>query len=434
MTTSTRMEPAVFAPETDPRIFDWLRRRKEPEWLRDWRRRCYERMAESAWPESRYTRLRGFHPEDLRRATPPRTRRTAGRGGIRRYAVWVEAENGGIRSLRVPTRGSVEADILTFREMLTSGDPRLQEYYRQELFRIPFGEGRAAVLLHAAWNDGLWIDIHGGTEALMPEIVIRHTQTGSRVGYAWPIVIRVGPNQRAAIILEHLSKNSEGPALGIHGLDLRLEAQAEVQITTLYGDAEHAHEFTYHAAELDRDAHLQWNTGWFGGRLAMGRKTVRLTGRGAELFDTQVLFGHRRQHFDLQSFTHHLKPDTISRVNVRGALKNRARSIFYGLVRIEHGAKRSDARLQDHVLLLNPGAHSDSIPALEIEENEVRCSHSASVGRIDEEKIFYAMSRGLPETEARRLIVEGFLHPAVQNIPVDEIRERVLQLIRSKWP
>ncbi len=114
-------------------------------------------------------------------------------------------------------------------------------------------------------------------------------------------------------------------------------------------------------------------------------------------------------------------------------MKDRARSIFDGLIRIYHGAQRSNAFLEEHTLLLNPGARSDAIPGLEIEANDVRCTHSATVGEIEDEKLFYLESRGIPYDEARKILVLGFFEFATNKVPIEKVRERLIGLIEEKW-
>ena len=114
-------------------------------------------------------------------------------------------------------------------------------------------------------------------------------------------------------------------------------------------------------------------------------------------------------------------------------MRDSARSIFKGMIRIEEGAKNSNSYLAEHAMILSKKARADAIPGLEIKTNEVKATHSGSVSQVDEEQIFYLQSRGLTVSEAQRLVILGFLHPAVQRIPLRTVRAAIQYLIEEKW-
>ncbi len=426
--THATTQPGPLSLDPDV-VRTWFAALNEPAWLTRWRLACLERTRELPWPESRYTRLTGFHPEQFQLYPPTPTHRTTSRSPDTHIRITPR----GIESITRSTDHTPCLNIRTFRELLKESNDLLESFYRDHRFQIPLEQGRPALLLHGMWTDGLWIEFNPGADRLNPLVLLDITHDRPNAGRVLPVVIRVAPHQRGTLVVHQHTAEPTPSGLDILGLDVTVEAGASLQVHQLNGRNEQTFGFHFFTTTLERDATLETTTGWFGDRLVMGRTTVRLAGTGANVQDTQVMFGHNKQHFDFHTFTHHLAPHTTSQVRVRGVLKDRARSVFYGLVRIDHGAKNSNAHLEDHVMILNPGAHADAIPALEIEENEVRCSHSASVGRIDEEKVFYAMSRGLDEDSARCLIVEGFLSPVIDSIRVDAIRERVVELLDQKW-
>ena len=143
-------------------------------------------------------------------------------------------------------------------------------------------------------------------------------------------------------------------------------------------------------------------------------------------------FGDKQQHFDQHTFQNHLVHHGTSDLLYKGALKDYAYSAFRGLIRVNPDAQRSDAYQQNRNLLLSPHAHADSIPELEIEANDVRCTHGATVGPIDQESVFYLMARGIPRPEAERLITEGFFDELIAKIPLTSVQERLFQVIRQK--
>ena len=166
---------------------------------------------------------------------------------------------------------------------------------------------------------------------------------------------------------------------------------------------------------------------------------VDLAGEGSEFRSAGLFVGHGSQHLDVQSLQDHLARGAVSDLLYRAAVAERSRSVFAGLIRVEEGAQKTNAYVQNRNLLLSPTAKADSNPTLEILANDVRCTHGTAAGRIDEEQLFYCQSRGVTREEARRLVVEGFFADVVDSFPEgelrDEARERVVssltQLARS---
>jgi Fe-S cluster assembly protein SufD len=134
-----------------------------------------------------------------------------------------------------------------------------------------------------------------------------------------------------------------------------------------------------------------------------------ITGRGAGARVTGAYVGHGAQHIDYDTTQEHAAPDTTSDLAFRGILRDRATAVWSGMIRVDPGAQRTDAFQENRNLLLSDGAHADAIPGLEIEANDVRCTHAATIARLDAEQVFYLMTRGLTRGEAERLLVGGFL-------------------------
>jgi len=158
-----------------------------------------------------------------------------------------------------------------------------------------------------------------------------------------------------------------------------------------------------------------------------------LDGPGANAEDVEVVFGGGSQMFDIVTDLTHQAPSTTGSVLARGVLRDKSRLVFKGMIRIEKGAKNSRSYLAEHAMILSKNARADAIPGLEIETNEVKATHSGSVAQIDEEQVFYLTSRALSDSEAKKLIIVGFLHPAVQRIPSRTVRAGIQYLIEEKW-
>ena len=132
-----------------------------------------------------------------------------------------------------------------------------------------------------------------------------------------------------------------------------------------------------------------------------------------------VIFGDDKQHFDYHTMQHHKASESFSNLNFKVVLKDKAKSAYTGLIRIEKDTVNCEAYQENRNLLLNPGTKAESIPELEILTDQVRCTHGATMGPIDPEQIFYLKSRGIGETEAVKMIVIGFMESLLRQIPDD---------------
>jgi Fe-S cluster assembly protein SufD len=169
-----------------------------------------------------------------------------------------------------------------------------------------------------------------------------------------------------------------------------------------------------------------------GAQIAKANSYFDLAGKGAQAFVNGFLFGDERQHFHLHTLQRHLVPNTTSDLLIKGCLKDRARSVYQGLIQVSEGAQGTNAYQANRNLLLSEQARADSIPGLEILANDVRCTHGATIGHVDDEQMYYLMARGLPRLEAQRLIVEGFFVPVLDRIPLEGVREQLRDVIRHK--
>ena len=157
-----------------------------------------------------------------------------------------------------------------------------------------------------------------------------------------------------------------------------------------------------------------------------------LKGEGAYAEHVDIIFGNKNQAFDITANLTHLAPSTRGRVSANSVLKDTAKSTFKGMIKICKNARASESYLAGHAILLDKGARSDAIPGLEIETNEVKATHSASVTQVDEEQMFYLMSRGFSRDSARRVIVDGFLEPLSRRMS-PKARAWINYLVDSKW-
>ena len=184
------------------------------------------------------------------------------------------------------------------------------------------------------------------------------------------------------------------PGLHVGALEVFLGQGARLRLVNIQNWDEHTWHFSRERAIVGRDASLQWTVGGLGSRLAKVNQEVALAGQGAKAQVNGVMFTTGRQHLAYFTRQDHIAPHTTSDLLYKAGLKDKSRIVWKGMIRVEKDAQRTDAYQKNDNLVLSHSARADSIPGLEIEANDVRCTHGATAGRVDEEMIFYAQARG----------------------------------------
>ncbi len=192
--------------------------------------------------------------------------------------------------------------------------------------------------------------------------------------------------------------------------------------------------FATHHARVDRDAELDWVAGGFGSKKGKVRIQNDLAGPGATSRVTGAYFADGDQHLDYDTFQEHIAPRTESDFAFKGALRDRASTVWRGMIRVENEAQQTNAYQENRNLMLSPKAHADSIPGLEILANDVRCTHGSTTGQVDREQLFYLMARGLSRQEAERIIVRGFFQDILDRIDLEPVRDALGAALEARIP
>jgi Fe-S cluster assembly protein SufD len=190
--------------------------------------------------------------------------------------------------------------------------------------------------------------------------------------------------------------------------------------------------FATQRAELERDASLEWLALGFGSARGKVRMETKLSGQGSSAKVTGAYLGTGTQHLDFDTTQEHAAAHTTSDLAFRGVLSDRATAVWRGMIRVDPGAQQTDAFQESRNLLLSKAAHADAIPGLEIEANDVRCTHAAAVAQVDREQLYYLRARGLGEATAKRLIVDGFLQELAERAPEGELRQRLSEALAQR--
>jgi len=157
-----------------------------------------------------------------------------------------------------------------------------------------------------------------------------------------------------------------------------------------------------------------------------------LADRGASVKVTGAYYLSGREHVDYDTTQEHAAPDTTSDLAFKGVLDERSRAVWRGVIRVDRGAQKTDAYQENRNLLLSPDAQATPIPGLEIEANDVRCTHGATVGQVDKQHLFYLMSRGLTRADAQRAIVRGFFEPVLARIASETVRDSLAAALDAR--
>lgn len=249
-------------------------------------------------------------------------------------------------------------------------------------------------------------------------------------------IIVADTGSKATIVQELYAPGSSGRKDVQQGyfelVETHVDPNAHLELVTLQAMGADTVNVSNRKAFVERDAKISWYIGMFGSLLARYKTDSIMKGSGASSEDVEIVFGVGNQSFDITSNLVHRGPHSRGRVLVKSVLKDTSKSLFKGMIKIGKDGKGTESYLAGHAILLDRGAKSDSIPGLEIETNEVRATHSASVAQMDENQIYYLMTRGLGREGAKREIVSGFLEPLSRKMG-PTIRAWINYLIDNKW-
>jgi Fe-S cluster assembly protein SufD len=255
---------------------------------------------------------------------------------------------------------------------------------------------------------------------LAAPIVIVHWLDTDRSGVFPRTIVQVGESAQASVV--EVVASADVAALVAPVVELDVADAARLSYLGVQELGRRVWQVAYQASRVGRDATLTSFTASLGGEYARLRTDSRLAGQGGSSQLMAAFFGDGDQMHDFRTLQDHDAPSTTSDLLFKGAVRNRARSVYSGLIRVRKGAHGSNAFQTNRNLVLSEGAHADSVPNLEIDENDVRCSHASTVGPIDDEQRYYLESRGVPPAAADRLIVSGFFGDILDRAPAPGVR------------
>ncbi len=404
----------------------------EPEWLRARRRESFTAFERLPLPsrtdeEWRRTDIRGLKLEQFETfeeaAGAPPSDPIEGAAAVLRQR--------GSEPGRVTLGADLAAKGVLFMP-LSQAAREHPELVERHLFKaVDPVRDKFAALHSALFSGGTFLYVPDGVMVEQPFV----SQFWSGVGGALVLphtLILAGRNSRFNHVDEFLSPSLDKPALTSGSAEVYADDGAQVGYVSLQRWGDHAWQFADQKVVARRDATVRVVNVGLGGRFAKTRVEARLEGLGATAELKGLFFGSGQQFFDYHTLQEHRVGQTSSDLLFKGALRDTARSVYAGLIRIEPGARRSDAYQANRNLLLSKQANAYSIPMLEILNNDVRCTHGATVAPVDPMQIFYLESRGIPPATAERMIVHGFFGQVLDRIPVEQARELVERELEAR--
>jgi Fe-S cluster assembly protein SufD len=265
----------------------------------------------------------------------------------------------------------------------------------------------------------------------LPVRVSRWLSEAGRAVFSRTLIV-ADKGSRVSFVDEALSADFKEQSLVSSAVEVFARDGAQIQYVSLQRMGRGVFHLSQQRTLADRDATLDTLNMTFGASVARLDLNAELGGPGANSDMLGLYFGEDDQHFDHNTRQDHIAPNTKSDLLYKGALDGHARAVFRGIIRVHKGAQQTDAYQTNRNLLLSEHARADSLPNLEIEADDVKCSHGATVGELDPEHLFYLMSRGLPRAQAERLVVMGFLGEVLSRLPLGGVVEKVTGIIESR--
>jgi Fe-S cluster assembly protein SufD len=297
---------------------------------------------------------------------------------------------------------------------------------RPHLFNVVNPNVDKFAALHAAcWSGGMLLYVPRGVRIEKPLHMLSALAGGAvDLGH---VLIVLEDGAEATVLAE--TAGDEAANLHCGAIEVVVGKGAKLRYVNLQNWGAGTWHFAHQRGTVDRDGALQWTIGALGSRLAKVNQHVALVGEGADVQVNGVMFTEGKQHLSYHTLQHHRAQHCHSDLLYKGALQDHSQLVWRGMIKVDPGAQKTNAYQRDDNLMLSEQARADSIPGLEIEADDVICTHGATAGRVDDSQIFYARCRGLTRKEAVRVIVAGFFQQVFDRITIESVRDALGEAI-----
>lgn len=416
--------------------------KQEPTWFLDLRRRAWRFFEEIAWPTSddeewRRTRLTGLSIDEFRLPEPTglaRGDRTDLPTYLREEMQSIESagalvtENAAVRHHQLSSELAAKGVLFTDLDTAIRQHPELiQRYFMTDNVAVDANKFTA---LHAALvTGGAVLYVPRNVQIELPLYGI--TAIGNGLADFSHTLIVAEENSQVTYVDEMVS---DGDGAGFHSGVVEIYAQPGAVVRYLHSQDWNTNtwHFSTQQAQMRRDAQINWIISSWGSRLSKINLEMQLLEPGGHGELLGFYFPSGRQHLDHHTMQNHMSDHCTSDLLFKGALRGRSRSVYSGSIKVWPNAQKTDAYQKNENLVLDKRARADSIPGLEIEADDVRCTHGATVSKIEPEYLFYLMARGLTKYQAEQMIVTGFFEEVLNRVPVEGVRRKLEESIARK--
>ena len=324
-----------------------------------------------------------------------------------------------------PGNGVIFCDMAT----ALAKHPGILQGYLGQL--IAPDEPRKFTALHSArWNTGALLYVPPGVHVEVP-VEILYTLSGQNVAGFPRTLIIIEPGAEATVVQKFVGGDG---AISLHaaGTEVFVKDGGRLHYISYQDFNPNVYDFTLKRARVGRDAEIDWVIGMFGSSFQRYDIECEMAGEGGTSFMYGVCFAENQQQFGQFTKQHHRAGNTVSDLLFKNVLRDSAVTNYTGMIKVEKNANGTNAYQSNRNLVLSDKVKCDTRPILEIESNKLRCTHGATVGRLDEEQLFYLRARGLPEEQARHVLLEAFLEPVLARIQVEPVYQEFSELIHRK--
>ena len=440
--------PVVRRRRTAPLAPAWTRadvealsdRYAEPDWLRERRLDAWDAYERTPMPrmeeEWRRTDYRHIRWDEAATLIQPNGATAAHLPGKHLEPLTGEAQGGLLcfvdgEAARRELPDELRQDGVIFTDLRSAVDNHadlLERHFMTSAVRP--SDGKFAALHAALWQYGAFIYVPRHVAASAPlHVVCYNSRQGADLGH---VLVVVEENASATVQVEYASSDGSQHSAYIGATELIVGPAANLRYVSLQDWNRDTFEFSHQRGVVDRDGQLDWVNGVMGSRLTKAFIEVDTIGPGANARVSGFFFADRGQFFDLDTQQNHNAPLTNTDLLFKGAARDNARTLWQGMIKSLPQMQRIDGYQVCRNLMLSDEARMDSIPGLEIEADDVACSHAATFGTLEDAPIFYLMSRGITRPQAQLMIIEGFFDELLQRIPFERVRQRLMNEIEAK--
>lgn len=413
---------------------EFLAAREEPAWLTELRREAWGAFLDLPMPNAKQEEwaridVRAFHLERFGFAEPVVDGAARAPGLLREGVIlggWEASQNGHSTAEHLDEKWARRGVLFgSLARLVAEHGPLLERYLRAKL--VDPQADKFAALAAACWSGGTLLYVPPGVVVDQPLHAIAGL-TPDGVDLSRTVVI-LDEGAEATLLAETASGAAADAGLHVGSVELFVGPNALLRYVNLQNWGPGVWHFARHKAVVERNASLQWTIGALGGRLAKVNQHVSLAGPGATAQVNGVMFTEGRQSLAYHTRQDHEAGACHSDLLYKGALQDQAHIVWRGMIHVNEQAQKTDAYQRNDNLMLSDSARADSIPGLEILADDVRCTHGVTIGRVDDELLFYAATRGLTRKEAARMVVIGFFQQVLDRITIPSVREALGEAI-----